>query len=111
MSLPIQRTKRLLSFSKQNSANIGQTSMHNSMNFTKSSKNLITDIKEIYETNFNMYQNVLNNELNSNMNRKIPEEPERILDAPQLIDDYYLNLLDWGNQNILSVCFVLNLNF
>ncbi len=104
MSLPIQRTKRLLSFSKQNSANIGQTSMHNSMNFTKSSKNLITDIKEIYETNFNMYQNVLNNELNSNMNRKIPEEPERILDAPQLIDDYYLNLLDWGNQNILSVC-------
>ena len=28
--------------------------------------------------------------------RHIPSAPERILDAPELLDDYYLNLLDWS---------------
>ena len=31
------------------------------------------------------------------------QAPERILDAPELLDDYYLNLLDWGKNNVLSV--------
>eukprot|EP00754_Rhynchopus_humris_P045063 Rhum_TRINITY_DN4587_c0_g1::Rhum_TRINITY_DN4587_c0_g1_i1::g.14920::m.14920/K03363/CDC20; cell division cycle 20, cofactor of APC complex len=35
--------------------------------------------------------------------RYIPQTPERILDAPDLTDDYYLNLLDWSQSNILSV--------
>lgn len=35
--------------------------------------------------------------------RHIPSGPERILDAPEIIDDYYLNLLDWGSNNILCV--------
>ena len=35
--------------------------------------------------------------------RAIPNTPERILDAPNLQDDFYLNLLDWGSLNILSV--------
>ena len=35
--------------------------------------------------------------------RPIPQSPERILDAPDLIDDYYLNLLDWNARNILAV--------
>ena len=35
--------------------------------------------------------------------RHIPQAPERILDAPELLDDYYLNLLDWGKNNVLSV--------
>lgn len=35
--------------------------------------------------------------------RHIPSAPERILDAPDLIDDYYLNLLDWGAGNIMAV--------
>lgn len=29
--------------------------------------------------------------------------PVKVLDAPSLEDDYYLNLLDWGSQNYLSV--------
>ncbi|KAL8534736.1 hypothetical protein ACS0TY_010683 [Phlomoides rotata] len=28
---------------------------------------------------------------------------EKILDAPDLLDDYYLNLLDWGSSNVLSI--------
>jgi len=35
--------------------------------------------------------------------RHIPNAPERILDAPELLDDYYLNLLDWSSSNILGV--------
>ncbi|XP_074567053.1 cell division cycle 20.1, cofactor of APC complex-like [Curcuma longa] len=35
--------------------------------------------------------------------RRIPKSPERVLDAPELLDDFYLNLLDWGQTNILAV--------
>ena len=35
--------------------------------------------------------------------RYIPQSPERILDAPELLDDYYLNLLDWSSTNVLGV--------
>jgi hypothetical protein len=34
--------------------------------------------------------------------RSLPQAPERILDAPELLDDYYLNLLDWSSQNVVS---------
>ena len=30
------------------------------------------------------------------------QSQERILDAPDLVDDYYLNLLDWNAQNMVS---------
>ncbi|GMM36475.1 hypothetical protein DASC09_038000 [Saccharomycopsis crataegensis] len=35
--------------------------------------------------------------------RKIPTIPERILDAPGLVDDYYLNLMSWSSNNLLAV--------
>ncbi|XP_052774449.1 cell division cycle protein 20 homolog [Mya arenaria] len=35
--------------------------------------------------------------------RNIPQVPERILDAPEILDDYYLNLLDWSVNNHLAV--------
>lgn len=35
--------------------------------------------------------------------RFIPTNPERILDAPDIINDYYLNLLDWSSDNIVTV--------
>ncbi|KAI3680876.1 hypothetical protein L6452_35654 [Arctium lappa] len=31
------------------------------------------------------------------------EKRKRTLDAPDLVDDYYLNLLDWGNNNVLAI--------
>ncbi len=37
------------------------------------------------------------------LKRKIVKIPFRVLDAPALKDDYYLNLVDWSSQNILSV--------
>jgi cell division cycle protein 20 (cofactor of APC complex) len=35
--------------------------------------------------------------------RRIPLVPEKILDAPGLVDDFYLNLMDWSSKNILAV--------
>ncbi|XP_057971705.1 cell division cycle 20.2, cofactor of APC complex-like [Malania oleifera] len=35
--------------------------------------------------------------------RHIPQTSERTLDAPEIVDDYYLNLLDWGSDNILAI--------
>ncbi|XP_057832065.2 cell division cycle 20.2, cofactor of APC complex [Cryptomeria japonica] len=35
--------------------------------------------------------------------RYIPQSSERTLDAPDLVDDYYLNLLDWSISNVLSI--------
>jgi len=36
-------------------------------------------------------------------NRNISTIPYKVLDAPSLQDDFYLNLLDWSNQNMLAV--------
>lgn len=35
--------------------------------------------------------------------RKIPKIPFKVLDAPDLADDFYLNLVDWGINNLLAV--------
>ncbi|XP_063283726.1 cell division cycle protein 20 homolog [Pelobates fuscus] len=35
--------------------------------------------------------------------RYIPSMPDRVLDAPDIRNDYYLNLIDWSSQNVLAV--------
>ena len=35
--------------------------------------------------------------------RAISKVPYRVLDAPELSDDFYLNLVDWGQQDVLAV--------
>ena len=35
--------------------------------------------------------------------RHIPQAPDKILDAPAMVDDYYLNLLSWSAKNVLAV--------
>ncbi|GAY43380.1 hypothetical protein CUMW_074030 [Citrus unshiu] len=35
--------------------------------------------------------------------RKVPRSPYKILDAPALQDDFYLNLVDWSAHNVLAV--------
>ena len=35
--------------------------------------------------------------------RKIAEKPTKVLDAPDIVDDYYLNLISWSKDNILAV--------
>ncbi|XP_073293166.1 protein FIZZY-RELATED 3 [Primulina huaijiensis] len=35
--------------------------------------------------------------------RKVPKTPHKVLDAPSLQDDFYLNVVDWSSQNVLAV--------
>jgi len=35
--------------------------------------------------------------------RHIPSAPVKILDAPELLDDYYLNLMSWSSSDLLAV--------
>lgn len=39
----------------------------------------------------------------TNKTRKIPTQPERVLDAPGMVDDFYLNLISWSCQNAVAV--------
>lgn len=39
----------------------------------------------------------------STSKRHIVTAPEKILDAPCMKDDYYLNLLDWSSQNVVAI--------
>ncbi|EDV23322.1 uncharacterized protein TRIADDRAFT_64056 [Trichoplax adhaerens] len=53
-----------------------------------------------------MYNCVIANEVlgtRAEPPRKIPKAPYKVLDAPDLQDDFYLNLVDWSPQNVLSV--------
>jgi len=35
--------------------------------------------------------------------KKIPSCPTKVLDAPGLVDDFYLNLISWSNDNVLAI--------
>lgn len=35
--------------------------------------------------------------------RSVAKVPYKVLDAPELEDDFYLNLVDWGSKNLLAV--------
>jgi len=46
----------------------------------------------------------LNNQINNiNNTRKINNKPYKVLEAPGLLDDFYLNLLDWSSRNDIVV--------
>jgi len=76
--------ERILPFN--NNHNLCQSSAPNS--FLKNLKN--------YEPKHNLQ----NNDKNI---RVLPKLPERVLDAPELSDDFYLNLLDWSSKNVLAI--------
>ena len=49
-------------------------------------------------------ENILNNSLDFNLTlRKISFKPYKELPAPNLMDDFYLNLLDWSSKNQIAV--------
>lgn len=63
------------------------------------------EAKEGYlNTNRVLYsQNTYGSGVRRNKFRHIPQAPEKILDAPALQEDFYLNLIDWGSTNTLAV--------
>jgi cell division cycle protein 20 (cofactor of APC complex) len=49
------------------------------------------------------YNRPLKNTSSKTRRRRIPTAPERVLDAPGMLDDYYLNLLDWSSGNQVAI--------
>ena len=100
-----------------------ETDKTNNLNYFENLKKNENDKKEMKniknETEDDIYRqinsfyrkkekNILSQEKNigkeyTKIYRKIPKTPFRILDAPNLVDDFYLNLLDWGKENIIAV--------
>lgn len=86
-NLNIENDPRILTFTSKNKGGNNQNTL-----------NYINRMKTLKE----------NNDLVSRNNKILTERilsktPERILDAPNLIDDYYLNLLDWSKDNVVAV--------
>jgi cell division cycle 20-like protein 1 (cofactor of APC complex) len=45
----------------------------------------------------------MQNDLKTLKSRRVSKVPFKVLDAPQLQDDFYLNLVDWSSTNVLAV--------
>ena len=52
---------------------------------------------------FDNDDDVLHNPSPQQRRRRVPRAPFKILDAPALADDFYLNLVDWSSRNVLAV--------
>lgn len=58
---------------------------------------------EGYQNNLKILYSQVSTPASTKKTRYISSVPDRILDAPDLRNDFYLNLLDWSNQNLLAV--------
>ena len=61
------------------------------------------DMRVLYSNNKGSRNAATKAGLGKKTNRHVPQVSDRILDAPDLLDDYYLNLLDWSATNLLAV--------
>ncbi|BAT96231.1 hypothetical protein VIGAN_08313600 [Vigna angularis var. angularis] len=72
----------------------------------KSSRKSIRYIDEMREEEAASLQNNSNQHHSS---RRLPKGESRILDAPNIRNDYYANIMDWGKNNILAVALGSNM--
>ncbi|KAF3699353.1 Cell division cycle protein 20 -like protein p55CDC [Channa argus] len=56
-----------------------------------------------YQNNLKVLYNQVTTPASGKKTRYISSTPDRILDAPELKNDFYLNLLDWSSRNALAV--------
>ena len=105
------KDKRNIEMNKNNNLNIFENNKKNKY-YEEEMKNNNDDAEDDIYAHLNSFyrkeKNILSKDkyYASEYNkifRKIQKTPVRILDAPNLVDDYYLNLLDWGKENIIAV--------
>jgi len=60
----------------------------------------VNNLNVLYSASASATQKKTNKKL---VSRSIPSAPTRVLDAPDLMDDYYVNLLSWSDKNVLAV--------
>uniref|UniRef100_A0A3P8YK26 CDC20/Fizzy WD40 domain-containing protein n=1 Tax=Esox lucius TaxID=8010 RepID=A0A3P8YK26_ESOLU len=58
---------------------------------------------EGYQNNLKVLYSHVPTPVSTKKTRYISSVPDRILDAPDLRNDFYLNLLDWSRENLLAV--------
>ncbi|XP_034559761.1 cell division cycle protein 20 homolog [Notolabrus celidotus] len=58
---------------------------------------------EGYQDNLTVFYSQVTTPASVKKTRYISSNPDRILDAPELRNDFYLNLFDWSSQNVLAV--------
>ncbi|KAL0966133.1 hypothetical protein UPYG_G00291320 [Umbra pygmaea] len=58
---------------------------------------------EGYQNNLKVLYSQVQTPASTKKTRYIPSVPDKILDAPDIRNDFYLNLLDWSSQNLLAV--------
>ncbi|XP_034039609.1 cell division cycle protein 20 homolog [Thalassophryne amazonica] len=58
---------------------------------------------EGYQNNLKVLYSQVTTPVSVKKTRYISMVPDRILDAPELRNDFYLNLLDWSSRNVLAV--------
>ncbi|KAF5732262.1 cell division cycle 20.5 cofactor of APC complex-like isoform X1 [Tripterygium wilfordii] len=63
---------------------------------TRKSIRLIDEMRKSEEEGFNTF-------IKQSQARCLPKRESRILDAPKLRNDFYLNVVDWGKNNVLAV--------
>lgn len=96
-----QQSDKIFSFNNNNALKSS-----NIINQLENNRNIgISSGKKILENGY-----IQKKYLNSDF-RKIAKTPFKVLDAPNLQDDFYLNLLEWSSQNILSVALDSSLYF
>ncbi|KAL2326656.1 hypothetical protein Fmac_025714 [Flemingia macrophylla] len=66
----------------------------------KSSRKSIRHIDEMREEEAMALHNTSNQH---HYRRRLPKRESRILDAPNIRNDYYSNIMDWGENNILAI--------
>ena len=100
----------ILNNSNNNSHHINKNKFKSLLKFSTTNNKNNNNINIINNSNnsFNYFsnKNFLNNNFLFNFNiktRHINQTPEKILDAPSLIDNFYINVLDYSKFNILSV--------
>ncbi|XP_076948433.1 cell division cycle 20.5, cofactor of APC complex-like [Bidens hawaiensis] len=65
----------------------------------KSSRKSIKYVDEIRRDDEENFQN----KHHINQQRKLPKKETKMLDAPLIRDDFYMNVMDWGKNNILAI--------
>lgn len=77
--------------------------LKNNLNVTKSLKKPSKTTHEFGEEDFSETKKIEIPAKLAEVNRKIQKAPFKVLDAPDLQDDFYLNVVDWSMSDVLAV--------
>ncbi|KAG9459465.1 hypothetical protein H6P81_003973 [Aristolochia fimbriata] len=62
-----------------------------------------TPVDSVFQETFSDCNTYAHQVKSAKPRRYIPQTAERTLDAPEIVDDYYLNLLDWSRSNVVAI--------